>query len=199
MQQGFFSVSSTCSTCRGRGSIIRDKCDACRGSGRIEKRSSLKITVPAGIADGQRLKLSGEGEAGDSGRYAGDLYVVIRLHPHAVFKRYEYDVVVDTTVSFPQAALGGTLSVPTLDGDVELEIPAGTASGEMFKLKGKGITKLGGYGRGDQHVRVHILVPKKVTPEMKELLQKMDEICLRDKTSDKDEKSFLDKVMEWFS
>ncbi len=199
IQHGILAMSQTCPTCQGRGSVVRDKCSDCHGTGYQSHKRNLTVNVPAGIDHGQRLKLRGEGESGSGGGPAGDLYVVVNLKPHDTFRRVNEDIVVDTTITFTQAVLGGKVTVPTLDGEAELDIPKGTASGQLFRLKGKGMPRLGRYGRGDQHVRVHILVPKKVNAEMKDLLKKFDEICCKRKIQTKEEKGFLDRVLEWFS
>src|SRR5271169_5733346 len=148
-QQGFFSISTTCGSCRGEGSIITDPCAKCQGQGRIRKQETLSVRIPAGVDNGSRLKLRSEGEAGFAGGPAGDLYVVIHVKEHALFVRQENDVIIEVPISFPQAALSAEVEVPTLEGKVKLKIPAGTQSGKILRLKGKGIVDLHGYGRGD--------------------------------------------------
>ena len=145
-QQGFFTVATTCPKCQGSGTMIKDPCHSCSGSGATRKTSELSVKIPAGIDDGQRLKLRGEGNAGRRGGPAGDLYVVVRVNDHEFFTRDEFDVLCTVPISFSQAALGASLKVPTLTGKVEIKLAAGTQSGKKMRLRGKGIEKLGGYG-----------------------------------------------------
>src|SRR5690606_23592928 len=144
----------------------------CRGTGKVQKRSQIAVKIPAGVDTGQRLKLSGEGEAGERGGPTGDLYVVINILPHDFFRRDEFDVLCDVPITFSQAALGTEIEVPTLDGKVKMKVPAGTQSHKILRLKGKGMPKLGGYGRGDQLVRVVVETPSKLTSEQKDLLRR---------------------------
>ncbi|MFQ5610221.1 MAG: molecular chaperone DnaJ, partial [Woeseiaceae bacterium] len=140
MQQGFFSVQQTCPACRGAGTIISDPCDSCHGRGRVRKTRTLSVKVPAGVDDGDRIRLSGEGEAGRNGGPPGDLFVEIRVRPHKIFEREGSDLSCEVPVSFGAATLGGEVELPTLDGNVSLKIPAGTQSGKVFRLRGKGVT-----------------------------------------------------------
>ena len=195
-QQGFFSVSRTCNRCGGTGETISDPCTDCSGSGRNRKNIDLAIKIPAGIDTGQRLKLSGEGEPGLRGGPSGDLYVVIQVQDHPFFTREEADITCEVPISFPQAALGAEIDVPTLEGKAKLKIPAGMQSNKILRLKHKGIAKLGGYGRGDQLVRVLVETPQKLSAEQKELLRRFQE--LSDEKSHPLAKGFFDKMRGLF-
>jgi molecular chaperone DnaJ len=194
-QQGFFTVSSTCPKCNGSGQMIKDPCGSCHGAGKKKKKVDLQVKIPAGIDQGQRLKLSNEGDAGANGGPNGDLYVVINIRPHDIFERDEFDVHCTVPISFSQAALGAEMEVPTLSGKVSLKIPAGTQSGVKMRLKGKGIQRLGGYGTGDQIVTVHVETPTKLTSEQKDLFQRLVEI---DENSNPMSRGFFDKVKDLF-
>lgn len=194
-QQGFFTVSSTCPKCNGSGQMIKDPCGTCHGQGKKKKKVDLQVKVPAGIDQGQRLKLSNEGDAGSNGGPNGDLYVVINIRPHEIFERDEFDVHCTVPISFSKAALGAEMEVPTLSGKVALKIPAGTQSGVKMRLKGKGIQRLGGYGVGDQIVTVHVETPTKLTSEQKELFQRLAEV---DENSNPMSRGFFDKVKDLF-
>ena len=191
-QQGFFSIAKTCGHCNGQGSIIASPCTDCGGAGALRRTSQLSIKVPAGVDSGSRLKLRGEGESGAGGGPAGDLYVVLQVREHALFVREGADVVCDVPVSFAQAALGADLEVPTLDGPAKVKMPAGTQSGHLFRLKGKGIRDLNGYGRGDEVVRIVVETPKKLTARQRELLEEFAR--LSGEEVHPLSKSFLDKV-----
>lgn len=194
-QQGFFTVSSTCPKCNGSGQMIKDPCGTCHGAGKKKKKVDLQVKIPAGIDQGQRLKLSNEGDAGSNGGPNGDLYVVINIRAHDIFERDEFDVHCTVPISFSQAALGAEMEVPTLSGKVALKIPAGTQSGVKMRLKGKGIQRLGGYGVGDQIVTVHVETPTKLTSEQKELFQRLTEV---DENSNPMSRGFFDKVKDLF-
>jgi molecular chaperone DnaJ len=174
-QQGFFAISRPCPRCNGMGQTIPNPCGSCSGTGTTKKRSQIAVRIPAGVDTGQRLKLSGEGEAGERGGDAGDLYVVINILPHDFFTREDADVICEVPITFSQAALGAEIEVPTLDGKVKLKIPSGTQSHKILRLKGKGIPQLGAYGRGDQLVRVIVEIPTRLNTEQKELLKKFGE------------------------
>lgn len=194
-QQGFFTVSSTCPKCNGSGQMIKDPCGTCHGQGKKKKKVDLQLKVPAGIDQGQRLKLSGEGDAGTNGGPNGDLYVVINIRPHEIFERDEFDVHCTVPISFSKAALGAEMEVPTLSGKVALKIPAGTQSGVKMRLKGKGIQRLGGYGVGDQIVTVQVETPTKLSSEQKELFQRLAEV---EDNSNPMSRGFFDKVKDLF-
>ena len=155
---------------------IKNPCQVCRGQRFVPTPTKLAVSVPAGVNTGQRLKLKGEGDAGPQGGPSGDLYVVVQLTPHALFERQDDDVLFEVPLSFSEAALGTELSVPTLNGQVALKIPAGTPSGKLFRIKGKGFPHLGGYGAGDLFVKVAIDIPSDLTGEQKELLKKFDSV-----------------------
>ena len=174
VRQGFFSMGRTCSTCGGTGSINRNPCKTCKGVGNVRAVKNLKVKIPAGISDGQSLKLAGEGEPGRNGGPTGDLYVHIRVRPHPFFQRNDFDVVCMIPLTFYQAAVGAEVEVPTLDGLVKMKIPSGTQTGKTFRLHGKGIYRLGGHTRGDQLVHVSVETPVKLSKEQIELLKKLD-------------------------
>ena len=195
-QQGFFTVSQTCPKCQGAGQTIDNPCGKCNGDGRARKKTELSVKVPGGIDHGQRLKLSGEGDAGSKGGPAGDLYVVIDLKEHDLFERDGFDVHCTIPVSFSQAALGSEVEVPTLDGKVSVKIPGGTQSGKKMRLKGKGIQRLGGYGNGDQIMHIHVETPHSVNKEQEELFKKLAE--LNNEKSHPMSRGFFDKVKDLF-
>ncbi len=170
-QQGFFTIAKTCGQCAGQGTIIRDPCRVCGGSGVVQKTRALNVRIPAGVDTGTRLKLSGEGEVGRGGGPPGDLYVVLRVREHPLFRREGVDVLCEVPISFTQAALGAEIEVPTLEGKVKLKIPAGTQSGTVLRLRGKGVPELQGHGRGDQLVRILVEVPRKLSQKQRELLE----------------------------
>lgn len=198
IQQGFFTLARTCHACGGVGEVVKNPCRSCSGSGLRTKESTLKIKVPAGVDNGQRLKMRGEGEPGQGGGPSGDLYVQILVADHPLFQRQESEVVCDMPISFSVAVLGGEIEVPSLDGKLKLKIPAGTPSGKVFRMKNKGIPILGSspQRRGDQHVRVHVHVPRKVSEKEKKLLE---ELATIQGTVVVDDKGFLDKMKEMFS
>lgn len=173
-QQGFFAVSRPCSNCHGSGFVIKDPCGTCHGEGVGQTPSKLAVTVPAGVNTGQRLKLKGEGDAGLGGGPAGDLYVVIQLNSHPIFERQEDDIVCELPISYSEATLGAETHVHTLSGSVSLKIPAGTPSGKVFRIKGKGFPHLGGFGAGDLFVKVVVDVPAQINSEQKDLLKKLE-------------------------
>ena len=171
-EQGFFSVNKACPACEGSGRLIADACSACRGQGVRQINQPLTVTVPAGVETGTRLRMTGEGQPGPGGGPAGDLYVVVQVKPHPLFKREEADIVCEVPIRFDEAALGATIEVPTLEGKVRMRVPAGSQSGRVFRLKGKGVPMVNGRGRGDQRVRVIVEIPANVTPEQRELLER---------------------------
>lgn len=174
MQQGFFSVQQTCPACKGAGTIITDPCEDCHGRGRVRKSKTLSVKVPAGVDDGDRIRLSGEGEAGRNGGPSGDLYVEIRVRPHKIFERMGADLSCEIPLSFATATLGGDVELPTLDGNVSLKVPAGTQSGKVFRLRGKGVTTVRDARTGDLFSRVAVETPVNLTAEQRELLDQFD-------------------------
>jgi len=172
--QGFFVLTRTCTSCSGRGETIDEKCGTCRGNGRIKKKTEVAVKIPAGIDSGQRLRLKGEGEIAAPGGIAGDLYVEVVVQDHPLFRRENEHIVLEMPISLVQAALGADMEVPTLGGATQLKVPAGTQTGELFRLKGKGIRRLNGTGFGDQVVRVHVEVPQKLTRRQRELLEEFE-------------------------
>ncbi|MFI8480880.1 molecular chaperone DnaJ [Pseudomonas sp. NPDC078700] len=171
MQQGFFSVQQTCPRCHGSGKMITDPCGSCHGQGRVEEHKTLSVKVPAGVDTGDRIRLSGEGEAGAMGGPAGDLYVVVNVREHAIFQRDGKHLYCEVPISFADAALGGELEVPTLDGRVKLKIPEGTQTGKLFRLRGKGVAPVRGGGAGDLMCRVAVETPVKLDRRQRELLE----------------------------
>jgi molecular chaperone DnaJ len=172
-QQGFFTVARTCGQCHGTGSVITKPCPTCRGAGRVPQERKLTVRIPAGISTGQRMRLAGEGEAGAAGGPTGDLYVVVHVQDHAFFKRDGNDLYCEMPVHFTTLALGGDIEVPTLDGPESLPIPQGTQTGSTFRLRGHGVPDVGGRGKGDLHVIVKGLTPKKLTKDQKKLLEQL--------------------------
>jgi len=175
MQQGFFSIQQTCPACKGAGSVIMDPCTNCHGRGRIPKTKHLSVKVPPGVDDGDRIRLSGEGEAGRNDGPPGDLYVEIRVNPHKLFTRAGTDLTCEVPVSFATVTLGGDVELPTLDGHVSLKIPAGTQSGKVFRLRGKGVITVRDKRPGDLFARLVVETPVSLTEEQKALLRKLDE------------------------
>jgi len=174
--RGFFTLAQACPVCRGSGRVIEKPCHQCDGSGRVEQRKKLKLTIPAGIDNGGRLKLTGEGEAGTHGAPAGNLYVMVHVREHELFQRDGDNIVCDVPISFPQAALGCELHVPTVHGPVTLSVPAGTQPGKLFRLRGKGVHGLNG-GVGDHYVRIIVETPTNLNREQTELLRRYAEAC----------------------
>jgi molecular chaperone DnaJ len=195
-QQGFFTIARTCNQCGGQGSVISDPCGPCRGTGATRKTSMLQVKIPAGVDSGARLKLRGEGEASLAGGPAGDLYVLLRVREHPLFSRQHNDVICEIPISFPQAALGSEIEVPTLEGKLKMKVPAGTQSGNVFRLRSKGVIDLHNGGRGDQLVRVMVETPRKLSPKQRELLEefaRLDGEGVHPMT-----KGFFEKVRELF-
>ncbi|MBN1268635.1 MAG: molecular chaperone DnaJ [Kiritimatiellae bacterium] len=201
---GFFHVRQTCPACGGTGRIIKNPCRACGGSGRTREERKLTLKIPAGVETGSRLRLAGKGEGGVRGGRPGDLYIVLHVRPHAVFQRRDLDIFIEMPIPFAAAALGGEVRVPTIHGYADLKIPPGTDSGRIFRLRGKGIGDVHGYGKGDQHVRVVVEVPKRLDgaqrkaleqfraamsdaqhPEMREFYRQADEFFERKRIMEK--------------
>ncbi len=195
LTQGFFSIARTCHVCQGTGRVIVDKCTDCGGAGAKREQATVEVKVPPGVDTGTRLKLSGEGEPSPTAAGTpGDLYVVVQVREHPVFHREDTEILCDIPISFAQAALGTTIEVPTLDGPAKLKIPAGTQTGKVFRLKGKGVAALSGGGRGDQHVRVFVETPTHLTKEQRELLERFADISGED--TNPQTKTFWEKVAD---
>ena len=175
MQQGFFSVQQTCPRCHGKGTVIDDPCGSCQGQGRVEEHKTLSVKVPPGVDSGDRIRLAGEGEAGEHGGPPGDLYVQVAVKPHEIFTREDSHLFCEVPISFVTAALGGELEVPTLNGKVMLKIPPGTQTGRLFRMRGKGVKPVRGGAIGDLLCRVLVETPVKLTGEQEDLLRKFDE------------------------
>jgi molecular chaperone DnaJ len=175
--RGIFSIAQTCPHCQGAGRVIEKPCKACHGNGRRDVASKIKLRIPAGVDSGSRLRSAGNGEAGLRGGPSGDLYVVLHVKPHEIFQRDGDDLLCEVPVSFVQAALGAEIEVPTLSGKSEIRIPPGTQPGTMFRLKGKGVRNVQGYGHGDLHVRINVEVPSHLNSAQKAKLQEFAELC----------------------
>lgn len=185
-----------CYHCEGKGQIVKHKCATCGGSGKVRRNKKIHIKIPAGIDDGQQLRVAGQGEPGINGGPPGDLYVVFHVRPHEFFVRDGDDIYCEVPISFVQAALGDEIEIPTLHGKVKLKIPAGTQTGTKFRLRGKGVPNVRGYGVGDQHIQVKIVTPKKLTEKQKQLLREF--AALSGENVDAQEDSFFDKVKKAF-
>lgn len=185
-----------CSRCHGEGKIISEPCKKCRGKGTEKKNKKLKVKIPAGVNDGSRLRVAGEGEVGAKGGPSGDLYVYIYVRPHKYFERDGTTVMCEVPISIVQATLGAEIKVPTLDGQVTMRIPEGTQPGKVLRLKGKGIPSLRGGGRGDQLVRIKVVVPTKLNDKQKDALRKFEDVC--GDAINPEEKSFLKKIKDFF-
>jgi molecular chaperone DnaJ len=199
MQQGFFAVQQTCPRCKGRGQIISQPCDSCLGQGRLRTKKTLNVKVPQGVDNGDRIRLTGEGEAGRNGGPAGDLYVEIRVKEHPIFERDGSHLSCEVPVSFSTATLGGTVEVPTLGGNVELKVPAETQSGRVFRLREKGVKPVRGGPTGDLFCRVVVETPVNLTEEQKELLRAFDASMHESKRNHSPrESTWLDGVKRFF-
>jgi molecular chaperone DnaJ len=200
MQQGFFSIQQTCPRCHGSGKIVASPCATCDGAGRIRQHKTLSVKIPAGVDEGDRIRLSGEGEAGSNGGPPGDLYVVIHLKPHGVFTRDHNDLHCEMPVSYTAAALGGEIEIPTLDSQAKIKIPAGTQTGQMFRLRSKGIKGVRSSGHGDLICHVVVETPVNLTARQKELLQELEAINIKDGGKHNPRaKSWMEKVKEFFA
>jgi molecular chaperone DnaJ len=197
VQQGFFSVQQTCSTCRGTGKTIPDPCVSCDGVGRLKRNRTLEVKIPAGIDDGMRIRVAGNGEPGMNGGPPGDLYVELRIKAHAVFQREGDDLHCEVPVSFAKAALGGTIEVPTLEGRGEIELPEGTQTGKQFRLRGKGIKGVRSSYPGDLYCHVIIETPVRLTDKQKQLLKELD-VTMADTRHSPQAKGWMDKVKNFF-
>lgn len=195
-QQGFFSIARTCPICNGAGSIVKDPCKSCRGEGRKSTEHQISVTVPAGIEDRMRIRYQGEGDTGRQGGAPGDLYVVVMVQPHPFFEREGNDLHYVLPVSFPQAALGAELMIPTLEGETRLKIPEGTQSHTEFRLRSKGVPYLNDHGRGDLVVQVIVQVPKKINKTQREAIRQLSEMVAVENTPSS--RSFLGKMKDIF-
>tara|TARA_Y100000310_G_scaffold343877_1_gene453643 strand:- start:1751 stop:2866 length:1116 start_codon:yes stop_codon:yes gene_type:complete len=184
---GVFQTTTNCSHCGGAGEIIKNPCTECDGTGRVEKRKSIEIKIPGGVDNGMKLRVQNEGEAGVKGGPHGDLFVVVHIAPHELFERRESDLFIDMPISFTQATLGDEIEVPTLEGNAKLKIPSGTQTDTIFRMKGKGLPNLHGYGKGNENVRVIVKVPEKLSRKEKELMSALDKEFRK-------KKGFLDKL-----
>lgn len=199
MSQGFFQLQQTCPRCRGSGKIVKNPCDKCLGQGRIRNTKKLSVKIPAGVDNGDRIRLSGEGEAGRNGGPPGDLYVEISVREHAIFERDGEHLSCEVPVSYATAVLGGSVDVPTLEGEVSLKVPAETQSGRVFRLRDKGVKPVRGGNRGDLFCRVVVETPVSLNAEQRELLRKFDESLRRDgSTHTPRAQGFLDGVRRFF-
>jgi len=200
MQQGFFSIQQTCPKCHGSGKMITSPCSSCHGAGRIKQHKTLNVKIPIGVDDGDRIRLSGEGEAGINGGPPGDLYVVIQLSSHPVFQREGNDLHCEIPISFATAALGGEIEVPTLEGHAKIKISAETQTGKIFRLRGKGIKGVRSNSAGDLLCHVAVETPVNLTARQKELLQELEDISQKDNSRHSPRaKSWMEKAREFFS
>jgi molecular chaperone DnaJ len=200
LSQGFFSIQQTCPTCHGSGKMVTDPCPTCRGSARVKKHKTLSVKIPAGVDEGDRIRLSGEGESGVNGGPPGDLYVVMHLKPHPVFQRDGDDLHCQMPVSITLAALGGEIEIPTLEGSAKIKVPAETQTGQVFRLRGKGIKGVRSSYPGDLMCEVVVETPVRLTERQKELLRELEEINEKDgERHNPRARSFIEKVREFFA
>lgn len=196
-QQGFFTIERTCHTCQGTGKVIKNPCKSCAGTGKTRKERSLSVNIPAGVEEGTRIRLAGEGEAGFRGGPNGDLYIFLSVKPHKLFKREGANVFCRVPLKFTTAALGGTIEVPTIEGGrVKVNIPAGTQSGHQFRLKSKGMSVLRSAARGDMYIEVQVETPVKLNKKQKELLEEFDKGVTKD--SSPESEGFFARVKEFW-
>ena len=194
---GVIANSRPCERCHGTGQIIKNPCKHCHGEGRVKVNRDITVNIPRGVDSGQRLRVSGKGQAGLRGGESGDLYVYITIKPHKIFTRRDTDVYCEIPISFVQAALGAKVEAPTIDGKVDLTIPEGTQSGRVFKIGGKGIPFLHGDGRGDEFVKIKVLTPQNLSARQKKLLREFEDGG-SDSTNNPEKKSFIDKLKDLF-
>jgi molecular chaperone DnaJ len=197
IQQGFFSVQQSCPRCGGSGKIVSDPCTACHGEGRVKKHKTLSVKIPSGVDNGDRIRLGGEGEAGVNGGPAGDLYVVIHLKEHSVFKRDGDDLHCEMPISFATAALGGEVEIPTLDGHAKIKVPSETQTGKVFRLRGKGIKGVRSSAPGDLMCHMVVETPVNLSERQRELLRELDELA-PGRNNNPRAQSFMDKVKSFF-
>jgi len=194
--QGFFAVARTCPQCGGAGKVIKDPCATCDGAGRVREEKKISVKVPAGVDDGSRLRVAGEGEAGHNGGPAGDLYVFLSVREHAKFQRRDYDLHSEQTISFTQAALGAEIRTETIDGEETLKVPSGTQPNQVFRLKGKGVPYIDGSGRGDHFVHAVVKIPTSLTDEQRALLEQYAASAGEERL---EEKGVFGKVKDFFT
>ena len=198
-QQGFFLVERTCPTCQGAGRVVRNPCKVCRGVGTVQREKSLQVSIPAGVEDGTRIRLSGEGEAGGQGAPPGDLYVHISVRPHALFERNEANIYVRVPLRMTQAALGGEIEVPAIDGTkAKVKIPAGTQTGDQFRLRGKGFSVLRSPARGDMYIQVAVETPQHLTRKQRELLEQFEAEGEKNAKGSPENEGFFARMKEFF-
>lgn len=199
MQQGFFSIQQACPNCRGRGQIVKDYCPKCRGQGRINQPKTLSVKIPAGVDNGDRVRLSGEGEAGLQGGHHGDLYVNIQIKPHSIFSRKGNDLYCEVPISFAAAAMGSSIEVPTLEGKVKLKIPEGTQTGKVFRLRGKGVKSVRSHSVGDILCQIAIETPVNLSKKQKTLLEELDQSLQTDGVVHSPKKhSWMENIKKFF-
>ena len=194
---GVFSSSAPCNNCHGTGKVIKNPCKTCGGGGQVRKSRTISVKVPAGIDEGQTISLRGEGNSGANGGPNGDMYVTVSIKPHKLFKRNGQDVLLEMPISFVQAALGAQLTVPTIDGKVQYDMPEGTQTGTVFRLKNSGIPNVNGRGRGDQYIKVNIEIPRNLSSEQKEILRKFEDAVGESHYQEK--KGFFAKMKDIFN
>ena len=200
MQQGFFTIQQACPACHGMGKIISNPCPKCRGNGRVQEQKTLSVKIPAGIDNGDRIRLAGEGEAGLRGVPAGDLYVDIRVTPHPLFTREGNDLLSEVPINITTAALGGELDIPTLDGYVKLKIPSETQAGKIFRLRGKGVKSMRSHATGDLLCKIAVETPVNLTNEQKALLQELNSLLSQNEKKHSPRfKSWFDNVKDFFA
>ncbi|MGE0417141.1 MAG: molecular chaperone DnaJ [Acetobacteraceae bacterium] len=198
-QQGFFLIERTCPTCGGQGRVIRNPCRVCRGVGTVQRERSLQVTIPAGVEDGTRIRLQGEGEAGATGAPNGDLYVHVAIRPHEIFQREQAHVLMRVPLRMSQAALGGDVEVPVIDGSkAKVKIPPGTQTGDQFRLRGKGFSVLRSAARGDMIIQVLVETPQNLTAKQRELLEQFEAEYTKDSKGHPESEGFFAKVKEFF-
>ena len=193
---GFFTIAQTCSRCGGEGFVIKTPCQACGGNGRVRVKRSIKVKIPAGVESGMRLRVTGEGEVGERGARRGDLYVLMRVRPHAIFERHDNDIYCEVPIDFTTAVFGGEIEVPTLEGKVMMKIPSGTQSGKIFRMRARGVASVHGYERGNELIKVQVETPLDLTAEQKRILKEFAKAS--GETSGPMTRSFVDKMKRLF-
>jgi molecular chaperone DnaJ len=198
MQHGFFTVQQTCPTCHGKGRVIKDPCTACHGRGRKKQNKKLSVKIPKGVDTGDRIRLSGEGEAGEAGAPSGDLYIQIQVHQHDLFERDGKNLYCEVPISFVMAAMGGEIEVPALNGRVKLKIPAETQTDRVFRVKGMGVPSVRGGDHGDLMCKVLIETPVNLTAKQKELLTQFDKTISASNKHNPKSSTWFDRVKKFF-